>query len=211
MRRRRYEAGVAPPDPRLMALVETTGAAARAAASFADAVSLVLQDVAVATDWPAAHAWLAGDEPNTWVSSGLWFPDDAIGLGALRRACVDAPPTPARGHLALALHLQGTQWVPDLGGMLGTERHGAAEAAGMRSAVACPVYANGRAVAILEWYLATSSRPAPDVAHVLGHLSSVLSEVAERPVVVPSQPSPLTREAVRWVTEEGVLARLLTC
>lgn len=198
-----------------MALVETSGAAARAAASFADAVAVVLQDVAVAADWPAAHAWFAADEPNTWVSSGLWFPDDAIGLGALRRACVESPATQARGHLALSLHLQGTQWVPDLSGMLGTACHDAAEAAGMRSAVACPVYAGGRAVAILEWYLATSARPAPDVAHVLGHLSGVLSEVAERPVVVlPPQPSPLSRltgEAVRWVTEEGVLARVLAC
>ncbi|HEX8001679.1 MAG TPA: hypothetical protein VF519_03175 [Mycobacteriales bacterium] len=197
-----------------MTLVEETGASARAAASLPEAIAVVLEAVAVAADWPAAHAWLAAAEPNTWVSSGLWFPDDAIGLGALKRSCVGAPPTPARGHLALALHMEATQWVADLSGMLGTSRYDAAMAAGMRSAVACPVYANGRAVAILEWYLTSSERPAPDVAHALGHLSGVLSEVAERPVVVaapPSPPSPRAPlgEAVRWVTEEGVLARLL--
>jgi len=210
MFRRKRPAPGAKPDPRLATLVETTGASARAAASFADAMAVVLRDVAVAADWPAAHAWVAGEE-NTWVSSGLWFPDDAIALGQLRRACVEADPTPPRGHLALALHLQATQWVHDLEGMLGTARHDAAVEAGMRSAVACPVYAHGRAVAILEWYLDSSERPAPDLAHVLGHLSGVLTEIAERPAVtVPVQRSYL-REARRWVTEEGVVARLLTC
>jgi len=194
-----------------MALVETTGAKARAAADLPAAIAAVLEDIAVAAEWPAAHAWLGTDEPNTWVSSGLWFPDDAIGLGRLRRSCVEAPPTQARGHVALALHMEATQWVSDLGGMRGTARYEAAVAAGMRSAVACPVYAHGRPVAVLEWYLATSDRPAPDVAHVLGHLSGVLSEVAERPVVVPGQRASV-HEALRWVTEEGVVARLLlTC
>jgi hypothetical protein len=210
MFRRKRPAPGATPDPRLAALVETTGASARAAASFADAMAAVLGEVATAANWPAAHAWVAGEE-HTWVSSGLWFPDDAIGLGQLRRACVEAEPSPPRGHLALALHLEATQWVPDFEGMLGTDRHDAAVAAGMRSAVACPVYAHGRAVAVLEWYLSTSERPAPDVLHVLSHLSSVLTEIAERPaVVLPSQRA-YVREARRWVTEDGVVARLLTC
>jgi hypothetical protein len=170
----------------------------------------VLRDVAEAADWPAAHAWVPGAQPNTWVSSGLWFPDDAIGLGALRRACLDAEAGPARGNLALALHLEATQWVSDLGGLRGTGRYDAAVAAGLRSAVACPVYARGRAVAILEWYLTSPERPGPDIAHALAHLSAVLSEVAERPVPmpVPAQRSALA-EVVRWVTEEGVTARLL--
>ncbi|HEV2888784.1 MAG TPA: hypothetical protein VGX28_00250 [Frankiaceae bacterium] len=193
-----------------MALVEEAGSSARCAASLRDAVAAVLEAVAVAANWPAAHSWDAAEAGTEWVSSGLWFPDDAIGLGILRRASVEAPPAPARGHLALALHLQGTQWVPDLSGTIGTDRYDAAVAAGMRSAVACPVYAHGRPVAILEWYLATSERPAPDVVNVLGHLSAVLSEVAERPVVVPAPRADL-REAVRWATEEGVMARLLTC
>lgn len=218
VKRKNRPEGAYVPDPALMTLVETTGAAARAAAGLREAIAVVLEAVAVTADWPAGHAWLAGDEPRTWVSSGLWFPDDAIGLGELRRACVEGPPTSARGHLALALHMEATQWVADLGGMIGTERHDAATAAGMRSAVACPVYANGRAVAILEWYLSTSQRPAPDVAHALGHLSGVLTEIAERPAIpAPREPdtddarTSRLRDAVRWVTEDGVLSRLLTC
>jgi hypothetical protein len=186
MVRRNRSERVASPDPALMRLVETTGAAARGAADLRSAMALVLEDVAVAGGWQAGHAWVPAAMPDAWVSSGLWFPDDGIGLGALRRACVDAVPGPVRGHLALALRRQATQWVGDLDGLAGTAVHAAAGHAGIVGAVACPVFAGGVPVALLEWYVATPARPAADVAHVLGHLSGVLSEVAERPVV----PSP---------------------
>jgi hypothetical protein len=62
--------------------------------------------------------------------------------------------------------------------------HDAAVEAGVVAALACPVFSGGRAVALLEWYSASAVPPPPDVAHVLGHLSGVLSEVYERVVVV---------------------------
>lgn len=212
LRRNRPE-GVAEPDAVLMTLAESTGAAARAAGTFRDSIALVLQGVADDAGWRAGHAWVPGDKPGTWVSSGLWYPDDGIGLGGLRNACVDSGPIQARGHLALALHLQGTQWVGDLGGLVGTPLHAAASAAGVVSAIACPVYADGKPVAILEWYLATPRRPSPDFAHVLGHLSGVLSEIAERPVrTVPEQGKYVdVRATLQWVTEDGVLSRVLAC
>jgi hypothetical protein len=194
-----------------MALVETTGAAARSARDFRSAVSVVLEDVATAAGWRAAHAWVPDTEPGQWVSSRLWFPDDGIGLGGLREACTEAPAAGVRGHLALALHMQATQFAADLGALRGTPIGTAAEAAGMVAAIACPVVVRGEAVAILEWYTGTSTPPPPDMAHVLGHLSSVLSEVHERPVFAP--PAQRTygqlRETLRWVTEDGVLTRLL--
>jgi hypothetical protein len=71
---------------------------------------------------------------------------------------------------------------------------------------------NGDPVALLEWYLPTDERPSPDVAHVLSHLSAVLTEVAERPVhtVPPQGRLKGVRETLQWVTEDGVMARLLT-
>lgn len=208
IRRNRAEPAPAP-DPSLMRLVETTGAKARTAASFHDAIAAVLEDVADTAGWSAAHAWVRGERPNEWVSSGLWFPEDAMEVAPLRRACVESPPTTARGHLALALHLEGSQWAADLGGLRGTARYDAAVACDIRSAVACPVYARGEAVALLEWYLTSPARPAPDVANVLGHLSAVLTEVAERPPARLPEPRASVREALRWVTEEGVLTRVL--
>lgn len=195
-----------------MALVDTTGAAARAATDLRTAVEIVLRDVSDTAGWAAGHAWVPGDATGTWVSYGVWHPDDGIALGGLRRACVDSPAASARGHVALALHMEGTQWVSDLSGWTGTPMFEAAMAAGVVSAVACPVYAGGKAVAILEWYLTDGHPPPPDVTHVLGHLSAVLSEVVERPVRnVPTQGRlPGVRETLKWVTEEGVVARLLT-
>lgn len=210
-RRNRAEA-TAPPDPALMTLVETTGAAARAARDFREAVEVVLRQVSDTAGWNAGHAWVPSDVPGAWTSLGIWHPDDGIGLGGLRRACVESPPLQARGHLALALHLEGTQWVGDLSGMLGTPIHDAAQAAGIAAALACPVLVAGVPIAILEWYLPDATRPSPDVANVLGHLSGVLSEVAERPVRrVADQGRNTVRETLRWVTEEGVVSRLLTC
>ena len=212
-RRNRPEAATPhKPNADLMALVDTTGSAARAAKTLNEAIGLVLRDVSDAAGWMAGHAWGRGNKTNTWVSLGVWHPDDGIGLGELRRVVVEAAQAPARGHLALALHLEGTQWVSGLAGWTGTPTYDAAVAAGVRSAVACPVYVNGEAVALLEWYLPTDKRPSPDVAHVLGHLSAVLSEVAERPVhAVPEQGRLRgVRETLKWVTEDGVMARLLT-
>lgn len=202
-----------PPDPALMTLVETTGAAARAATDLREAIGVVLRDVSDTAGWTAGHAWVPGDDPGTWVSLGVWHPEDGMALGGLRRACVEAMAGPARGHLALALHLQGTQWTSDLSGWTGTSVYDAAVSAGIVSAIACPVYVGGKAVALLEWYLTDDERPSPDIAHMLGHLSGVLSEVAERPVVqaIPEQGTTSVRETLRWVTEEGVVARLLTC
>lgn len=195
-----------------MTLVETTGAAARAAGDLHEAIGIVLRDVADTAGWSVGHAWGRGAEPGTWVSLGLWHPEDGIALGELRRACTEAPAAPARGHLALALHLEGTQWVGDLAAWTGTPVYDAAVAAGVHAAIACPVYAGGVPVALLEWYLPHDDRPSPDVAHVLGHLSSVLTEVAERPVhAVPEQGRLRgVRETLKWVTEDGVMARLLT-
>jgi hypothetical protein len=193
IRRNRAEALAPPPDPTLMTLVETTGAKVRAADSLHDALGIVLRDVGDTAQWSAGHALVPAGF-GLWMSSGLWYPDDGIGLGGLRTTCVEAPPASARGHLALAVH-------------------DAASAAGIVAAVACPVYADGKAVALLEWYLTSARQPSPDVAHVLGHLSGVLSEVAERPVrAVPEQGRiNHVREALRWVTEDGVVSRLLTC
>jgi hypothetical protein len=214
IRRNRQERATAPepPDPALMTLVETTGAKARAATSLHEAISIVLEDVEVTAGWAAAHAWVPGEQHGTWVSSGIWHPVDGIGLGGLRHACVETSPITARGHLALALHMESTKWVEDLGGLTGTPIHEAATAAGVVSAIACPVYAGGRAVAILEWYLSTGRPPSADVPHVLSHLSGVLSEVAERPVrTAPSQGRNAgIGEILRWVTEDGVMSRLLT-
>lgn len=210
-RRTRSVATVPPPDPALMTLVETTGAAARAAESFREAVERVLRDVAATSGWAAGHAWMpAGDG---WTSMGLWCAEDGTALDGLRRACVESPAAPVRGHLALALHLETTQWVADLGGLSGTPAHDAATAAGLVSALACPVYSRGVPIALLEWYAADDRRPSPDVAHVLGHLSTVLTDVAERPVrAIPEQGRMRdVRETLRWVTEDGVMARLLTC
>jgi hypothetical protein len=194
-----------------MSLVETTGAAARSARDFRTAVGIVLEDVATTAGWRAAHAWVPAAEPGQWVSSRLWFPDDGIGLGGLREACTEAPASGVRGHLALALHMQATQFAADLGALRGTPIGVAAEDAGMVAAVACPVIAHGRTVAILEWYTGSDTPPPPDFAHVLGHLSSVLSEVHERPAVcAPAQRTyGSLRETLRWVTEDGVMARLL--
>lgn len=186
MLRRYRNERVARPDATLMRLVETTGAAARGAADLRSAIALVLEDVAVAGRYRTGHAWVPADRGG-WASSGLWFPDDGIGLGALRNACADAPPGPLRGHLALALARQATQWVGDLDDLAGTAVHDAAVRAGVVGAVACPVFAGGVPVALLEWYVATPARPAADVAHVLGHLSGVLTEVAERTAFVPAQ------------------------
>jgi hypothetical protein len=169
-----------------MRLVETTGAATRGAADLRSAIALVLEDVAVAWRAKAAHAWVPAARAGAWESSGLWFPDDGIGLGGLRNACLDTAPGPVRGHLALALARQATHWVGDLDGLAGTAVHDAALRAGVAGAVACPVFAGGVPVALLEWYVATPARPAADVAHVLGHLSGVLTEVAERWVFVPA-------------------------
>jgi hypothetical protein len=213
-RRKRAADAVPPPDPALLTLADTCGAAARATGSLREAVDVVLGQVADATGWAAGHAWVPGDEPGTWVSAGLWHPEDGMAMGGLRHACEVAAPAPARGHLALALHLETTQWVGDLSGLTGTDLHDAAAAAGVVAAVACPVYVAGVPVALLEWYLMSDRPLSPEVAHVLGHLSAVLTEVAERPAVhhIPSQGRmPSVRETLRWVTEDGVLERLLTC
>lgn len=182
------------PNPALMRTVETAGAAARASGTFREAVGVVLDEVAVVARWKAAHAWMPAAEPGTWRSFGLWFPDDGIGLGELRSVCFDSAPIAPRGHLALALHMGSMQWVEHLGALAGTPVHAAATHAGITSAVACPVYAHGRPVALLEWYLgSSSSRPTPDVANALGHLSGVLTEVSERPCLLPV---PVPRVAV---------------
>lgn len=184
-----------------MHLVETTGAKARAAGSFDDAMAAVISDVADATGWLAGHAWVPAAVEGAWVSSGVWHPVDGMRLGGLRRACMETLPIPARGHVAMALLLQGTRWVGDLSGLIGTPLHDAATAAGVKAAVACPVYVGGHAVAVLEWYLDDTEPVHADVPNVLGHLSAVLSEVAERPVRdVVEQGTYRTSGAIRLVT-----------
>lgn len=189
MFRRNRAAATAPPDPALLTLVDTTGAAARRSRDLTAAIGVVLRDVADTAGWSAGHAWAPGAEPGTWTSLRLWHPDDGIALGVLRRACFESAPGPARGHLAHALHLQGPRWTADLGALAGTPVHEAARSVGVVAAIGCPVYAYGTPVALLEWYLADARPPGAEVPYVLAHLAGVLGEVAARPVVhgVPEQ------------------------
>ncbi|MDQ1713191.1 MAG: hypothetical protein QOE45_2641 [Frankiaceae bacterium] len=184
MVRRNRNLWVTIPERALMHLVEWTGAAARGAGDLHTAMGVVLRDVAAERGYVAGHAWVPAGPSDSWQSSGLWVGPDETRLHALRNACAGTSAGPVGGHLALALERQATQWVGDLDALRGSAVHSAASAAGIVGAVACPVFAGGEAVALLEWYVATPARPVADLPHALGHLSGVLSEVAERPGLV---------------------------
>ena len=175
----------------------------RATRDLRSAIAVVLRDVADTAGWSAGHAWGPAAVPGTWTSLGLWHPEDGIALGGLRRACVESPAAPARGHLALALHLAGPRWAGDLSGLAGTAVHDAATGAGIVAAIGCPVYVAGVPVALLEWYLADPRPPGTDVVDALGSLALVLGEVAARPVDVP----PVPEQGTYVVDNAGSLAR----
>lgn len=206
--RKRAAGALPPPNAAVLMLVDRCGEAARAAADLHGAIDVVLRGVADATGWAAAHAWVPAGIPGLWVSSGLWYADDGIALGGLRRACEEAAPAAVRGHLALALHRESAQWTGHLGGLAGTGRDDAAARAGVVAAIGCPVYSARQPRALLEWYHVDDRRPASDIAYALAHLSAVLTEVAERTVVrYAAGPGriPSVREALDWVTEDGAV------
>jgi hypothetical protein len=173
----------APRDVRLFDLLDEAAVAVDAAPGIAGAMRHVVEQVGRTLGWQVGHAWLV-DDVCAWRSAGVWYDTDPEAYTSLGVASLEAPPGLARGHLALALHLGVPEWTNGLD--VGGSRAAIAMWAGLRGAVAAPVFVDGEVVALMEWFLTDDRCPNADTFAALGRLAALVGAAASRDVRVPS-------------------------
>jgi hypothetical protein len=170
-------------DTRLRDLVHDAAADVSAAPGIYAAMRVVVEQVATRLGWAVGHAWVV-DDVCAWRSAGVWYDTDPDSYTDLGVASLEAPPGLARGHLALALHLGVPEWTNGL--EVGGTRAAIAMWAGLRGAVAAPVFVDGEVVALMEWFLTDDRCPSGETFDALGELAALAGQAAARDAVVPS-------------------------
>lgn len=160
-------------------LLNQIAAAANEAADMESAVRAILGKICLYAGAAVGHVWFQGQEADEFVSSKIWYLADKQRYAALRRA---TPETCSAGHdalIALAHDTSQAAAVPDLASLSGA-RITDARGAGLTSAFAFPVHAEGKVQAVVECYFTQARALDPDLAVIAQYASAQLGRLVER-------------------------------
>ena len=162
-------------------LLEQVALAANQAASLEEALSFALARITDALGWTAGHVWLASvpPAPARLTASGIWHGASGERFAALRAATLPSD-RPFAGLPGRVLATAQAVAIPDLGADGDFPRRDAAQGAGLRSAFAVPVFAQGEVAAVLEFFDRRVQAPDPELLDLLRQVCGQLGRVAER-------------------------------
>jgi PAS domain S-box-containing protein len=144
-----------------------------------DAYATALAAVCRHTGWPFAHVYRRSPVDETLEPSELWHLEDhGRDLSEFVHATARTPLTTGVGLPGLVVAARRAQWTAT--DDLWTGRSEAALRAGIRGAVALPVFADGEIVAVLEFFALTPEQPDDALLELLGHVGTQIGRVAER-------------------------------
>ncbi len=153
---------------RALRLNQAITAAASAALTIPDALTVVLDHFCRHTGWPVGHLFLA--EGGELVSTAVWQVRDPSRFAAFLSATEGLRFPADQGFPGRVLTTGAPLWVEDVAADPTFARGAAARAAGLVSAVAFPVRSGDEVAAILEFFI---DAPTPRDAPLLGLLEQV--------------------------------------
>jgi predicted signal transduction protein with EAL and GGDEF domain len=169
------------PEGAYAGLLEQVALAANQAAGLEEALAFALARIADATGWSAAHVWMASaaPAPARLTSTALWHGADGDRFAALRAAALPAD-RPYAGLPGRVLATAQAVVIADAAADRDFPRRQAVQAAGLRSAFAVPVFAQGDVAAVLEFFDRHTRTPDPELLATLQRVCGQLGRVAER-------------------------------
>ncbi|MDB4928964.1 MAG: domain S-box protein [Myxococcaceae bacterium] len=145
---------------------------ARAAATVPEILRAALDGVRAATGWALGHAYvLARDGTGALVSAGVWSVDDPGAFARFRAVTAATSLAPGVGLPGRALATRAAVFVDDVTADPNFPRAAIDPGIEVRAGVGVPVIADGRVVAVLEFYSAGAiavDEPLREVLTLLG-------------------------------------------
>lgn len=165
----------------LIQLLHSVAEAMAEAESVAEIIDVCLKSVCAHIDLPVGHAYGCGsDSPDSGTIGDTWHLDDEIKFERFRSVTRPAP-TDSSANLIDRVAATGEAiWFVDSRSAMIGPRGQAAQACGIRSGFAVPVFANGQIVAVLEFFTPKSISPEQSMLQTLTQVGSQLGRAIER-------------------------------
>ncbi len=159
-------------------LLRTVAKAANEATSIESAIVTTLEAVCAHCGWPLGHAWLLAPD-DLLDPTDLWAGDPQR-FGGFRAATDGLRLSPGLGLPGKVLAAGRALWVSDFSAVSELPRAGAAQADGLRTALAFPILVGPTVVGVLEFLAVHVLEPDAELLGLMAQVGSELGRVVER-------------------------------
>ena len=149
------------------------------ATSHESAVELSLRELCRFTGWPVGHAFRPDPETGVLRPSRVSYTADQSRYAAFIEVASRVDPAREPGLAGRVLRTGKPAWISDLARDPDFPTRDEARRAGLHSAVALPVAANGKVLTVLEFFAPGHEDPDPDRLDVLQYVAMALGRVLE--------------------------------
>ncbi len=167
-------------DQRLLALLQALSLDVAQAETMDDAFSAVLGHICRFMDWPLGHLYLWSETVDAFVSSRVWYMEDASTIQPFRELSEATQFRRGEGTLGKVWESGEGVTVLDVRTESVFLRHIPAEETGIRAYFAFPIVIGGEVKAALEFFSPVSEAPNQPMTSVINHVSALLGLAIER-------------------------------
>jgi PAS domain S-box-containing protein len=164
----------------LLHLLQRVAVAANEADEIEDALRACIDEVCTRADWPIGHALLRVEGANELAPTGIWRLDDSAAARTFRAASEACRFARGVGLPGRALATGEPVWLVDPAPSDLPGRGEAAQALGVRTALAFPVLVGSEVVAVLEFFSPGATPPDTRTLGAMANVGAVLGRVVER-------------------------------
>ena len=161
-------------------LLQAVAVAANESPSLDDALQAAVDQICTHLGWPVGHAYLAIGTTSILTLSDIWFIEDLARFEAFRRAVETTLIAPSGGVAGIALAERRPVSTSELRAVLPLPLAIAAEAAGLRTALAFPVLGIDAPVAVLEFFSTTDVVADEMLNEIVSKIGDLLGKVHVR-------------------------------
>lgn len=167
---------------KLILLLQVIAAASNQAETVEEALQMCVDEICSHTSWLIGHAYkLSPDEPDAFVSTGIWFSDMAFRLQQFRDASEEKPLFSGDGFPGTILQTGQAEWISDISLVSGFKRQKLAKELGLRTAFAFPILSEGNEVAgVVEFFSARVLEPDIGLLGVTSQIGTQIGHAMER-------------------------------
>jgi PAS domain S-box-containing protein len=165
----------------LLALMQDITKAANEAPRSAEALQYAVDRICAHTGWPVGHVYLAvAAGADRWAPTALRHLDAPERFAAFRQATQGLECAAGEGLIGRVGARGQPEWCVDIATDPTFHRRSAAQAAGLRTGVACPILVGSEVAGVLEFYAPEPLAPNPALLAAMTQIGTQLGRAVER-------------------------------
>lgn len=165
---------------RELELLNSITDAANGAVSVEAAIQFTLNKVCAYTGWPAGHAYLVGEDPNTLLSTTIWHLENAEKIAEFRKITENTSFRKGEGLPGRVLESGRSIWIVDVSADANFPRNKNSSSLAVQGAFAFPVVAGSTVVAALEFFSTKRLQPEETWMEICEQAGKQLGRIFER-------------------------------